>query len=55
MGGDGRPLYEAFQPELGEESLVREVDEAFVTSGAGAGDHDDEEVTRRLEALGYLG
>ena len=55
VGGDGRPLYEAFQPELGEGALVREVDEAFVTSGSGAGDHDDEEVTRRLEALGYLG
>ncbi len=54
-GGDGRPLYEAFQPDLGEESLVREVDESFVASGARAGAHDDEEVARRLEALGYLG
>jgi predicted AlkP superfamily phosphohydrolase/phosphomutase len=54
-GGDGRPLYEAFEPQLVEENLFREVDEVFVGAGAPTGGQGDDEVTRRLEALGYLG
>jgi len=54
-GGDGRPLYEAFEPQLVEENLFREVDEVFVAAGATAAADGDDEVTRRLEALGYLG
>jgi hypothetical protein len=48
-------LYEAFEPRLVEENVLREVDEDFVVAGATTDGQGEDEVTRRLEALGYLG
>jgi len=53
IDGDGRILFEAFEPEFATTQPVREVDEPFVAFQE-LMDSDSSEVNRRLRELGYI-
>jgi predicted AlkP superfamily phosphohydrolase/phosphomutase len=53
IDGDGRILFEAFEPEFATTQPVREIDEPFVAFHELA-DSDSSEVNRRLRELGYI-
>src|SRR5581483_9814414 len=53
IDGDGRILFEAFEPDFATTQPVREVDEPFVAFQELA-DSDASEVSRRLRELGYI-
>jgi predicted AlkP superfamily phosphohydrolase/phosphomutase len=54
MDGDGRVLFEAFDPDYAAEQPMNEVEALAVESLNGDSEDDDGEVTRRLKALGYI-